>query len=189
MTTLCETALLPARIQDFMRSLSAPTATSAMLRPAYYVSFPPTEISVGEILGKDTKPLTAAVPDMAVTTGFTADRPTTTREEAIGEIRGWALLAPDWDGDGAAQPALGSIEEAVSFLNALQKNQPVPEPMLHSSGRAGLYWDEGDLYGDLEFAGDGKIVYFVERGGERHKGVAVFDGKKMPLVFSAILRV
>jgi len=118
-----------------------------------------------------------------------ADRATTHLEEAIGEIRQWALLTNNWDGEGAGPPIDSSLQEATSFICALPSQGMVPEPMLHPSGRAGLYWNDATLYADLEFTGNGEIVYYIERRGEgKHKGVVNFDGKKMPLVFTTLLR-
>jgi len=115
-------------------------------------------------------------------------RPTTLNEKLIGEIRQWSLLNTDWDGEGAAAPSSKSIKEVVSFVRLLDNDILLPEPMLLSSGHVALYWNEGNLYADLEFLGDGRIAYFIKNNGDRHKGVVAFDSQKMPAVFPAIIR-
>jgi hypothetical protein len=117
--------------------------------------------------------------------GFT--RQTTSCEELVGEIRSWSLLGADWDGEGAVIPMRQSLKEAESFVRLLGEIS-LPEPMLLGSGHAALYWNEGNLYADLEFLGDGRIAYFVKRHGDKHKGVLAFDSTEMPIVFSALIR-
>lgn len=114
-------------------------------------------------------------------------RQTTPHEKLIGEIRGWSLLSADWDGEGAAAPLAQSMKDAVSFVRLLG-NIALPEPMLLGSGHTALYWNEGDLYADIEFLGEGRIAYFIKSHGDKHKGVLTFDSQKMPAVFPAIFR-
>jgi hypothetical protein len=117
-----------------------------------------------------------------------AVRETTSLEKLIGEVRGWSALQADWDGEGARAPIPASIKQAASFACLLTTEQgELVEPMLHPSGRAGLYWNEPGLYADLEFFGDGRVAYYIERGGEKHKGVVNFDSKEMPPVFDTLL--
>lgn len=104
-----------------------------------------------------------------------ADRETTDQERGIGELRRWMSLQANWDGDGALQPVERSLKEASSFLCAMDGKQLMPEPMLHTSGRAGLFWKTTKLYADLEFLGDGRIAYYLESGSDRHKGVVSVD--------------
>lgn len=116
-------------------------------------------------------------------------RTTTPQEELIGEIRAWALLEENWDGEGAQVPTTASLKDAAFFINLLTHDDRLPTPMLHASGRAGLYWNEPGLYADLEFLGDGRVTYYVEKNGEdKHKGVVQVRQGKMPTVFSALLR-
>lgn len=116
------------------------------------------------------------------------DRATTDQERLIGEIRRWILMGANWDGEGAIPPAAPSLEESVAFVRLLENIAELPEPMLLSSGHAGLFWKTDNLYADLEFLGDGRIAYFIEHEGEgKHKGVIKFDSEKMPAVFPALL--
>jgi hypothetical protein len=118
------------------------------------------------------------------------DRPTTEREEIIGTIRGWTLLNENWDGEGASAPSAASLKDAVLFVNLLNSQSPLPQPMLHASGKAGLYWNQGGLYADIEFLGDGRVTYYVEQHGkDKHKGVVQIRQNEMPAVFGALIRV
>ena len=114
-------------------------------------------------------------------------RPTTTREQLIGEIRSWALLEADWDGEGAAAPIDRCIKGAVSFIRLLPENIALPEPMLHASGNTGLFWGDDGIYADIEFLDNGRIAYYIEQNGDKHKGAINFDSKTLPPVFSALL--
>ena len=116
------------------------------------------------------------------------ERATTAMEKLIGEIRRWALLSANWDGEGAAAPSVASLKESVAFVRLLGDARELPDPMLLSAGHVGLFWKTDKVYADLEFLGDGRIAYFIEQEGEgKHKGVVRFDSEKMPAVFPALL--
>ena len=114
-------------------------------------------------------------------------RPTTTREQLMGEIRSWALLEADWDGEGAIAPIIRCIENAVSFIRLMPENIAPPEPMLHASGNTGLFWGDDGIYADIEFLHNGRIAYYIEQKGDKHKGAINFDSKNLPPVFSVLL--
>ena len=116
-------------------------------------------------------------------------RSTTTREQLLGEIRSWALLEADWDGEGAAAPIAICIKNAVSFIRLLPDYISLPEPMLHASGNAGLFWGDGGIYADIEFLHSGRIAYYIEQNGDKHKGAINFDSENLPPIFSVLLRV
>jgi hypothetical protein len=147
-----------------------------------------TKLAAFELIDTGSKTVgTSSVSGLGTPEAGNADRPTTAAEEAIGEIRSWTLLHANWDGEGARAPVGASLREAVAFVRLLE-NLPVPEPMLFGSGRAGLYWNDGDTYADLEFTGDSRVTYYIERrGGGKHKGVVLFDSEHMPAVFPALL--
>lgn len=113
-------------------------------------------------------------------------RETTLKEHTIGELRRWYSLASGWDGDRAQAPIAASLQDAINFVRLL-KDSVAAEPMLHATGRAGLFWRETDLYADLEFLGGRRIAYFIERSGDKHKGVVNFDAMEMPAVLEAVL--
>ena len=103
-------------------------------------------------------------------------------------LRRWALLNENWDGEGAGAPIPASLQDAVAFVGLLKTDDAPPEPMLNATGRAGLYWKDAGLYADIEFLGDGRLAYYVERNGDKHKGVLSFDAKYIPTVLSVLLR-
>jgi hypothetical protein len=116
------------------------------------------------------------------------ERPTTPREKLIGEIRRLKSLKQNWDGEGAAAPSDASMKAAAALACLLSDDENrLPEPMLHASGRAGLYWKASGLYADLEFLGDERVAYYIERDGGKHKGVVTFDSDKMPAVLATLL--
>jgi hypothetical protein len=114
-------------------------------------------------------------------------RPTTDREEIIGELRSYKFLANNWDGEGANKPSSTAIEEAVSFINGLSEENPNLEAMLHASGHAGLYWNGNGLYADIEFTGNGRLTYYIESGKGKHKGIIEYTKGDIPLVLATLL--
>jgi hypothetical protein len=116
-------------------------------------------------------------------------RPTSTREEIIGEIRTAALLKANWDGEGGAAPDARSHKDATLFVQLMNDEMPLPETMLHATGRAGLFWNDDGLYADLEFLGDHRVAYYVEKDGDKHKGVVTIGKDEMPGLFLALIRV
>lgn len=133
-------------------------------------------------------PQKTSIADIPALTKFgEIERQTTVRERLAGELRSWGLLTEDWDGEGATMPNARSLKEAVSFIGLLDEDSVLPEPMLHASGHAGLFWKDSNLYADIEFLGDGRIAYYIECQGDKHKGVLKFDSQKMPAVFPALL--
>jgi|GEM_PF-1987276 len=118
---------------------------------------------------------------------LTGNRSTTLQETLVGEIRSWGLLNDNWDGEGSLKPHSQSSKEAVSFVNLLGETITAPEPMLLSSGHIALFWNDHNLYADIEFLGDGRIAYFIKVNDDKHKGVLEFDSQQMPTVFKAIL--
>lgn len=116
-------------------------------------------------------------------------RPTTPTEELIGTMRAWSSWTTNWDGEGGQAPDAASISEAVAFVRLLESDIPLPDAMLLANGRAGLYWNDLGVYGDLEFTGNSLVTYYIEQEGGKHKGVVPFDLKHLPRVFSTLLAV
>lgn len=119
----------------------------------------------------------------------TPARKTTSQELLIGELRNWALFGENWDGEGASRPSSASINDAVSFTRLLDANLREPEPMLLASGHVALFWNEAGLYADLEFLGNNRVAYFIQKNDDKHKGVVTFDSEKMPAVFQTLLSI
>lgn len=169
-------------------ALSVPTVSSIprlqepQVRHVDRVSTRSTELAPGIVIAPS---VTAA--DIGSIGNGSPTRTTTSCEELIGEIRSWSLLETNWDGEGALAPSPESLKQAVSFVRLLS-DIPLPEPMLLSSGRAALYWNENNLYADLEFLEDGRIAYFIKNNGDKHKGVLAFNSEEMPAVFPALIK-
>lgn len=115
------------------------------------------------------------------------DRETTAKEALIGEFRRWRLLQSNWDGEGAEAPSQSSLKYAEAFTRFLPEAS-LPEAMLHATGRAGLFWNIPGLYADVEFLDDSRIAYYIERAGDKHKGVVNYNANEMPPVLVALLQ-
>jgi hypothetical protein len=126
------------------------------------------------------------LPQLETANNNAFNRATTSQEHIIGEFRRWRLFDANWDGEGASGPDIDSMGDAIRFTRLLSEDV-LAEPMIFANGRAGLYWRNADLYADLEFFGDGRIAYYVEQNGDKHKGVVKFDARELPSLFEAIL--
>lgn len=114
-------------------------------------------------------------------------RETNEQERTIAMLRGWKKYPANWDHEMAKAPNPISLQSAISFISSLSNEFMMPEPMLHDTGRAGLFWGEDQLYADLEFLENGSIAYYIERGKDRHKGVVEFDKRNIPPVLKPLL--
>lgn len=114
-------------------------------------------------------------------------RPTTEIEKLVGEFRSWRALPADWDGEGALQPCVSSLKQAEAFTRLAHTFAGLPEAMLNANGHAGLLWKNSGLYADLEFLGDGRLAYYIERNGGKHKGVDKFSSEQVPAVLRLLL--
>ncbi|WP_411728397.1 hypothetical protein [Methyloglobulus sp.] len=180
---------------------SLSTANAAKFFIALTLLSNPTISKIPELLEQPTRQIqktTSLSPMMQVSSSLTSivdndnkfedtARPTTLQEKLIGEIRQWCLLDTDWDGEGSYQPSDQSLKDSVSFISLLSQNMSIPEPMLLASGNAALYLNENNLYADIEFLGDGRIAYYVERNSDKHKGVLEFNPEEMPALFQVLL--
>lgn len=119
--------------------------------------------------------------------GEVSERQTSQVERTVGELRRWMALSADWDGEGSAAPVALSLKSASDFIRLLPETIADAEPMLNANGLAGLFWNENDLYADLEFLGDGRIAYFIQHSNDKHKGQLHFDGEQVPPVLTTLL--
>lgn len=117
----------------------------------------------------------------------TFHRPTTAFELIIAELRQWHNLEENWDGEGALPPEVSTLRAAEKFTGLLANHASAPEPQLNPTGRAGLFWDEPSFYADLEFYPDNKIAYYIQKNGDKHKGIIAFEEEKLPAVFASLL--
>lgn len=80
----------------------------------------------------------------------------------------------NWDGYGASRISANAIRDARRFLNQLPRECMPPKLMGSPDGAVGLFWEEGDLYISLEFAGDETYSFIADRGADTS------DGEDMP---------
>lgn len=115
------------------------------------------------------------------------ERETTDIEKIVGELRRFSALKDNWDHDGALAPIQSSLRQAISFVR-LWEGEDIPlEPTVNANGRAGLCMNDEHGYADLEFIGDKRVAYYIERNEDKHKGVIYFDEKKLPNLFKDLL--
>lgn len=117
------------------------------------------------------------------------ERETSNAEIAVGDLRRWAAFSENWDGEGASLPNKASLKAASNFVRLLSELAEDVSPMLNANGRAGLNWNAGDFYADLEFLGDGRIAYFIEKSSDRHKGIVSFETRTVPPVLTTLLQL
>lgn len=129
-----------------------------------------------------------APPQSLYVTEVTNDaRPTSLAEHAIGEIRRWETLEANWDGEGGSPAIQSSANECVSFICSLATDIATPAPMLQASGRIGLLWRAPALYAHLEFIGDGRVAFYIEKNDKIHKGVVDLGDHAVPALLQTLL--
>ena len=79
------------------------------------------------------------------------------------EIRSYADLPDDWDGDGAVAPCQQAVADALAFLESRPLGIPLPLPEVVPIGDVGVYWDRGGIFVEVQFGGDGAFSYYAER--------------------------
>jgi len=104
----------------------------------------------------------------------------TEADEIVAELCRFEQLTDDWDGNGAARPIVDSLRQARRFIRALHPRSALPMPALHADGHTALLLRHSDSYAELEFLGDNKIGYYVQRGGREWGDEIYFDGGTLP---------
>jgi hypothetical protein len=108
------------------------------------------------------------------------------RELLVGELRRRGLLEDNWDGENGLAPSADAMRDAIAFARLLGADTEA-EPMTHAKGTVGLFWKSLGSYADIEFLGGRRIAYYIERNGDKHKGVVNFDSNNIPAVFANLL--
>lgn len=78
------------------------------------------------------------------------------------QLRSYADLPENWDGEGATTPSAEAIENAIQFLYDKPVQIPLPSPDIGSAGEVGVYWDENGIFAEAVFEGDGHFHYYAE---------------------------
>ena len=89
--------------------------------------------------------------------------PTHQEFELREEIRSYADLSDDWDGDGATAPCRQTVDDALAFLKSRPLGIPLPLPEVATVGDVGIYWVRGGVFVEVQFGGDGAFSYYAER--------------------------
>ena len=82
------------------------------------------------------------------------------------ELRSYARLGDNWDGDGAETPSQEAVNDALTFLDGRPGDIPLPYPEEGADGDVGVYWDNGhaQVFAEVSFEGDGTCAYFAVQG-------------------------
>ena len=79
------------------------------------------------------------------------------------ELKSYAELKDNWDNEGATAPSLKAVEDAIAFLNCRPYGIPLPLPEVASIGDVGIFWDEDEIFAEVQFGGDQAYSYYAER--------------------------
>lgn len=92
--------------------------------------------------------------------------PSESESELREELRSYARLDENWDGDGAKAPLQEAVNDALTFLDGRPGDIPLPYPEEGTEGDVGIYWDFRDarVFAEVTFEGDGTCAYFAVRG-------------------------
>lgn len=82
------------------------------------------------------------------------------------ELRSYAQLEDNWDGEGAVAPSQAAIDDALTFLGQRPPDIPLPYPEEGKEGDVGVYWDnpKAKVFTEVSFKGDGTFSYFAVHG-------------------------
>ena len=82
------------------------------------------------------------------------------------ELRSYARLDENWDGNGAKAPSQEAVNDAFTFLDGRPGDIPPPYPEEGTEGDVGVYWDfrDAQVFAEVTFEGDGTYAYFAVRG-------------------------
>jgi hypothetical protein len=70
-------------------------------------------------------------------------------------------LPQHWDGWGeSVAPSKSAANDAINFFEKIPPFLTSPEVIVASDGELGLFWTNNDLYRNVSFFGDGRMVYF-----------------------------
>jgi hypothetical protein len=110
------------------------------------------------------------------------------KEMLTNEIKNLVFLDEDWDGEGALKPIRQSIREAIHFVSLLDEKIILPELMLLCSGHISLFWNENNLYADIQFLGNGSIAYFIKKNEDTYKNVIEFKLQEIPNIILHLIQ-
>ena len=82
------------------------------------------------------------------------------------ELRFYARLDDDRDGNGAKAPSQEAVQDALTFLDGRPAEIPLPYPEEGTKGDVGVYWDSSPahVFAEVIFEGDRTCAYFAVHG-------------------------
>jgi hypothetical protein len=81
-------------------------------------------------------------------------------------IKSYTQLPPNYDGEGTLNPSPLSIVTAYNFVKILSYNygsRLYPDSTLNANGTVSLYWQNDNIYAEVEFFESSKVVYFIKK--------------------------
>ena len=77
-------------------------------------------------------------------------------------LKSYGQLKENWDLDGAKAPRQQAINDALSFLESIPQDFPLPSSEVGIEGEVAVYWknNKSNVRVDAVFNGDGKFEFF-----------------------------
>ena len=91
------------------------------------------------------------------------------------ELRRYEELLPGWDGPRSPAIFAAALADTRAFLTALPRIPDDLEPCPHGDGGVGLDMNEGDVWVNILFYGEGQIAYYATNGETVARGTAPFS--------------
>lgn len=82
------------------------------------------------------------------------------REQLKREVKAYSSLNPGWCGINSAVPSPSAMDIALTLIDALPAQLPLPRPMLSFDGELALYWDLQHGYAEVGIERDGLVTFF-----------------------------
>ena len=134
-------------------ALSVSGGTVATARPLWIV--PQAESKSFYILPVADMPV---VTNISIATPVKSQSLTTLKDRAIKTLESYAL--GHQDGDTSISSKNDDISKAVAIVNVLPSGIPVPTVMRNYEGEIGMYWDNDNVYIDINIDSDGSLSLF-----------------------------
>lgn len=100
-----------------------------------------------------------------------------TPEQREMELSIYEGLRPGWDGPRSPAISLAALADARAFLSALPVIPADLEPCPHGDGAVGLDMNEGDVWVNILFCGEGQMAYYATSGETVVRGTVPFSAE------------
>lgn len=119
-------------------------------------------------------PVSAVSPasvDFAAVKGSSSAKKNDTKADVFDQILKLTELPERWDGsEEDVAPSKAAANDAINFFEKVPPFFAPPEVMAAADGELGLLWADDDLFLNVSFFGDGKMVYFGKMNDWEVKG-------------------